>query len=632
MDWHPEKYSATGNIAGKGNQKLLGKPTLDPLELMVREAVQNSWDARKSDKEQIEFSIHLNKFNENESEFLKNNFFKEGPEDINFKNSLNNNGLYHIVLSDKNTFGLTGPSRANEVETEERNFVDFIRNIGSERDVDYGGGTYGYGKSSLYNVSQISTIIVFTNTKYNGEITHRLIACALGKSDNKYTGRHWWGKRANDGIVDPLEGEDAKKVARRIGMPIMEDGETGTTIMILCSIPGNITIDENTREREPLETLSFLSSSLYWYLWPKMIAYEGQKQAINFNIFLESQKLELFAPEDHPKLAHFIISMRNYKDAIHNKKFRKSEKNWLVKEIKHKSLKKDLGILVLRGHPSETITLPVIGEELQDKFTSLLQESIYNQSPFEKYTNHHIALMRNTELVIQYMEGQAPENNQYSGVFITPKNKEIDEAFAESEPPSHDKWEPAGLFGNQRKLVEHALRSLKTDMRDFSGVDEDIDPANDNFTPLTELSNKLSNLLPLVDSIGPSGENIKSRKETNGKIKNIPQINITGDKLSFDENEKYLTVSFLPNVKDKSKIIVKANAGICIDDGRSIERSSPLKTKLPKLVHWSTPTQKIIKSENCEIKKNDVGEWSVTFNIPSNAQISVNLEIVEYNA
>ena len=58
MDWHPEKYSATGNIAGKGNQKLLGKPTLDPLELMVREAVQNSWDARKSDKEQIEFSIH----------------------------------------------------------------------------------------------------------------------------------------------------------------------------------------------------------------------------------------------------------------------------------------------------------------------------------------------------------------------------------------------------------------------------------------------------------------------------------------------------------------------------------------------------------------------------------------------
>ena len=108
----------------------------------------------------------------------------------------------------------------------------------------------------------------------------------------------------------------------------MKDGETGTTIMILCSIPGNIIIDEKTREREPLETLSFLCSSLYWYLWPKMITYEEQKQAINFNIFLENKKLELFAPEDHPKLAHVIISMRNYKNAIHNKKLERVKKVW----------------------------------------------------------------------------------------------------------------------------------------------------------------------------------------------------------------------------------------------------------------------------------------------------------------
>ena len=74
-----------------------------------------------------------------------------------------------------------------------------------------------------------------------------------------------------------------------------------------------------------------------------MMSY-GEKPAINFNVYLENKHLELFAPEDHPKLAHFIAAMRDYKEAAKDTKFRKSEKNWMVKDIKHKSLKKDLGI------------------------------------------------------------------------------------------------------------------------------------------------------------------------------------------------------------------------------------------------------------------------------------------------
>ena len=633
MDWQAEKYSATGNIGAKGFKKSLGKPTLDPLELMIREAVQNSWDAKLPNKEQIDFSIYLNKFDQTKADYLKNVFFREGPSDIDFKNELADNGLYHITISDQNTVGLSGPSRANEVESDERNFVDFIRNIGSERDLDFGGGTYGYGKSSLYGVSKISTIIVYTNTRKDGKIIHRLIACALGKPDKKFTGRHWWGKKANDDIVDPLEGDEAKIVAQKIGMPHIEDGQTGTMIMILCSVPGNMETEGDTREREPLETLSFLSSSLYWYLWPKMMSYGGKNPAVNFNVYLENKHLELFAPEDHPKLAHFITAMRNYKEAAKDKKFRKSEKNWMVKDIKHKSLKKDLGILVLRGHPIESIALPEQGFTLQDMFTSLLQVSIYQQSPFSN-TNHHVALMRNAELVIQYMEGQAPETHQYSGVFVTPKNKEIDEAFAESEPPSHDKWEPAGLFGEQRKLVDHALRSLRSDMRDFSGIDENVDPTTENFTPLTELSNKLSNLLPLTDSIGPSHERVG---HTNGNgtgrgIRNIPRIDILKHKLAYENEEKKLIVSFVPNLRDKSAIWVKANAGICIDDGQSLERSSPINSPAPKLLYWINPYEKKLNENNCEIKKNEIGEWKVVFSIPSKVQVNVNIEILQSNA
>ena len=41
-----EKYSHYGNISADGIQKLLGTPNLDRLQTVIRETVQNTWDAR----------------------------------------------------------------------------------------------------------------------------------------------------------------------------------------------------------------------------------------------------------------------------------------------------------------------------------------------------------------------------------------------------------------------------------------------------------------------------------------------------------------------------------------------------------------------------------------------------------
>ena len=45
LNRYSEPYQATGNVAGEGVLNLLGRPGLQPLELLVREALQNSWDA-----------------------------------------------------------------------------------------------------------------------------------------------------------------------------------------------------------------------------------------------------------------------------------------------------------------------------------------------------------------------------------------------------------------------------------------------------------------------------------------------------------------------------------------------------------------------------------------------------------
>ena len=46
LNLHAECFAAAGGMAADGMKKLLGTPTLSLLETVVRETVQNTWDAR----------------------------------------------------------------------------------------------------------------------------------------------------------------------------------------------------------------------------------------------------------------------------------------------------------------------------------------------------------------------------------------------------------------------------------------------------------------------------------------------------------------------------------------------------------------------------------------------------------
>ena len=43
----PSPTSATGGLAAEGVINQLGRPDIEPLEVLVREAVQNCWDAKR---------------------------------------------------------------------------------------------------------------------------------------------------------------------------------------------------------------------------------------------------------------------------------------------------------------------------------------------------------------------------------------------------------------------------------------------------------------------------------------------------------------------------------------------------------------------------------------------------------
>src|SRR3954452_8843338 len=57
VERYSEPYTATGGLAAEGVINQLGRPDIEPLEVLVREAVQNCWDAKRRDERGIRVAI-----------------------------------------------------------------------------------------------------------------------------------------------------------------------------------------------------------------------------------------------------------------------------------------------------------------------------------------------------------------------------------------------------------------------------------------------------------------------------------------------------------------------------------------------------------------------------------------------
>ena len=295
---------AKGNVASEGVLNQLGRPDLDLLTVLLRETVQNSWDARLSDAETVRYGISGWTLTEKQKVLLRDIIFVDEPDQSGLRDALySDRELQVLAISDRGTSGLDGPTRANIpiYEDEVPNFVNFLRNVGQPSGKPLGGGTFGYGKAVLYLASSVHTIIIHTHCLYQGTPESRFMAAALGshyESDRhaleryQYTGRHWWG-RYEDEVVDPVRGAEADELAHSLGLPPFAEDELGTTILILLPSLG---------EQSLLQSLQFAAVILLWYFWPKMIPHEQGIPSIAFNIFWDGQNIPIPDPGEFPPL------------------------------------------------------------------------------------------------------------------------------------------------------------------------------------------------------------------------------------------------------------------------------------------------------------------------------------------
>jgi hypothetical protein len=478
--WWSQPFAAEGGVAAEGIVKQLGTPSLDPLTVLVREAAQNSWDARTG-TEDVDFRVSLRSLAGAASEWRR--LLLPGPDE---RSLTLGEGLTAacpvLVVSDRGTGGLGGPLRADVrvVDGVRANFVQFMRNVGEPRDQRLGGGTYGFGKGIYYRLSRVRTILVHSRIRTSYGFEHRLMAASLGSSfyatdGKRFTGRHWWGVTAQDGVLDPVVGDDAASLAADLNLPAFTDGQTGTDIVVLDADLGVARSWEGQLvARDAREAATFVASSMLWNLWPKFIEAEGASARILFHVDIDGIDVDVPHPSAVDALAPYVEALEVIR-AGSGKPYRRARPP-------------------LEGGRLG-IALCGSGRGVEPSLISAARP--YSGDP------HHVARMRMAELVVDYRELAAHPNPALAYAAVFRASAEADELFASAEPPTHDDWNDKGLSGTAKGVVQGAWRFIKKETDAIIGPAQA--PGGQAMSGLGALASRLATLVPATSAAGAGG-------------------------------------------------------------------------------------------------------------------------------
>lgn len=451
--WFSQPYPPEGASAAEGIRNQLGRPELDLLTILVRESAQNSWDARiERPSAPVDYRIDMWTIGPAHAGAWRELLLAGTPnntEHFPLRNTLKRGPVRVLSVSDRGTRGLGGPTRADNAVGPDRDFVSFIRNIGEPRDTALGGGTYGFGKGIFYLLSKPGTVIIHSRCRTaGGGHETRLIGCALWKSyvatdsggGRRYTGRHWWGDMSGE-VVEPLVGAQAESVAQRLGLKAFGPEETGTTVVV---------VDPNLDGLEPAEAADYLSDTIAWHLWPKMISIADKTPAMRFSVSYDGVQRPVPDPRTTRPLNMFVAAYEAMLGPAGSDL------------VCHKP-KKHLGRLglVKRIMPSLNPTRASLMLNIEDLI-------------------HHVCLMRPAELVVTYHAGPKPPstNQGYAGVFRA--DEAMDEVYAKAEPPTHDAWNRHSLDRPESTYVHTTFRRISEGLEQLLSLSGTARPGASN--------------------------------------------------------------------------------------------------------------------------------------------------------
>ena len=228
---------------GSVTLKSLQNDNVPELDLLVREAIQNSSDAALNE----------------EGAFYAVNFFSGSfvPSHFNvFMTDLEKtlNGMYpgekaeFLEIRDTKTSGLTGKIKKADIKKDDHgNFFKLIYDTGKRQTISTAGGNWGFGKSVYYRVG-IGIVIFYSRIMVNDSYEDRMIitlvedeskkdadgndTTILNDLEPRSAGKAWWGIRDGEDLLPLTEPEIIESILNVFDVKPFKNGETGTSIII----------------------------------------------------------------------------------------------------------------------------------------------------------------------------------------------------------------------------------------------------------------------------------------------------------------------------------------------------------------------------------------------------------------
>lgn len=223
---------------GSVTLKSLQNDNIPELDLLVREAIQNSSDAALKEPGDS-FTV---KFNTGTFVPARFNTNLSGIESILDGMFLGESADF-LEIRDTKTQGLTGPLRIDDMPPDDHgNFFKLIFDTGKKQTQAGAGGNWGFGKSVYYRVG-MGIVVFYSRIKTEDGYESRLIITLVENEENpdailakinpRSAGKAWWGiKEGKDDFLPITDDEFILEVLNVFGIPAFRPEETGTSIII----------------------------------------------------------------------------------------------------------------------------------------------------------------------------------------------------------------------------------------------------------------------------------------------------------------------------------------------------------------------------------------------------------------
>lgn len=623
LDRVSEQYSALGNVAGSGVKRVLGKPPLDGLSVVMREAVQNSWDARIRSPEQwqqLRILIRFRNLDQTQRAALQESL-TDLPVESEIGQSLaamlqSPSDIHVMEIADYGTVGLSGPEspQFDTGQSEGTHFVDFIRNIGKEHN-DVDGGTYGFGKSSFYALSEVSTVYVDTRSTDANNPVQRLMFAALGNrytgkvsdADVNFTGRHWWGRSHAYDQVSPVVASEAEGLRAALGLPLRAESETGTTVgVLLPGLPAGIDEPEFINEVRRIVLANF---------WTKMVPEADGLPAIDFRLEVNGTEFEIPDPGTFSPLAMFVKALEGARS--------QDTEATTVRAIVTGGNQVHLGHV---GYMPSRVTPRLDDLKLgpAENWSDSAGGFLFRDEP-----SHHYAVMRSGELIVRYFGGRAHANPdlEWAGVFITTKFPDVERAFASSEPPAHDDWNPQGMTGEPGRYVRAGLREVR---REFDRFVTPNAPLPDSEVSLGVPAARLGGLLPglaAADAIKPMRDGKRAAPSGRGSQGRFRPVEFVGYEEHLGQPVLVFTTGWRRG-KDSGQLAALLVQPQILLEGRPVSLDEvPAGVERPEVLEMTVDSgvSKVVGSDCAEFDTGD--EFTIRVKIGHVRDLAVSMEV-----